>query len=164
MRALGALEATLRPSARCWAKRRWWASPGRRPQIRHGFFGHAIHSPQEWASTVVRLTIPAVWSPPSHPPVSVARSRIGEGGSLLVERIRMGGDLHPLSAPRDHRRHRCPRRHDPHVMLQAEPYTSRRRAPSENGPGQHEFGSKIAPVALGLATIRLAGRCQNENL
>ena len=27
---------TLRPSARAWAKRRWWGSQGRRPQNRQG--------------------------------------------------------------------------------------------------------------------------------
>jgi hypothetical protein len=28
--------SALRPSARAWAKRRWWGSQGRRPQIWHG--------------------------------------------------------------------------------------------------------------------------------
>ena len=43
---------------------------------------------------------------------------LGRNDQMLVERIGMGLDLDPLAAAGDHRQHRAPRRHDPHVMLQ----------------------------------------------
>src|SRR6202035_663698 len=37
---------------------------------------------------------------------------------MLIERVGMGRNLHPLAAPGDHRKHRRLRRRHPHIVLQ----------------------------------------------
>ena len=58
---------------------------------------------------------------------------------VLVERVGMGGDLHPFAAPGDHRKHRRLCRHHPHVVLQLRHVLLGGRFLRER-PRQHEFG------------------------
>ena len=58
---------------------------------------------------------------------------------VLVERIGVGLDLHPLAATGNHRKDRSPRRDDPHVVLQLRHMFFGGRFFREL-PGQHEFG------------------------
>ena len=41
---------------------------------------------------------------------------LGGDNQVLIERIGMGQDLHPLASSRNHREHRGPSRHHPHIM------------------------------------------------
>src|SRR6185437_4379201 len=42
---------------------------------------------------------------------------LSRNDQMLVEWVRMSGDLNPLAAPGDDRQHGRPGRHDPHVVL-----------------------------------------------
>ncbi len=57
---------------------------------------------------------------------------------MLVERIGTGLDLDPFPAPSNHRKHRTPGSHDPHVVLQLRHILFCRRLLRER-PRQHEF-------------------------
>ena len=63
---------------------------------------------------------------------------LGGNDEVLVERIGMGLDLHPLAAAGDHRKHRTSGRHDPHIVLQLRHIFFRRRFLRER-PWQHEL-------------------------
>ena len=64
---------------------------------------------------------------------------LGGDNEVLIERIGMGQDLHPLASSRNHREHRGPCRHHPHIMLQLRHVLRSRRLFRER-PRQHEFG------------------------
>ena len=72
---------------------------------------------------------------------------LGGDDQVLVERIGMGRDLDPLAAAGDHREHRGPGRHHPHVVLQLRHVFFGRRLFGER-PGQHELGFEHRPAAL----------------
>ena len=59
----------------------------------------------------------------------------------------MGRDLDPLAAAGDHRQHRRPGSHHPHVMLQLRHILLGRRFLGER-PGQHELGLEHRPAGL----------------
>jgi hypothetical protein len=58
---------------------------------------------------------------------------------VLVKRIGVGGDFHPLSTAGDHRQHRRPRSDHPHVVLQLGHIFLGGGLLRER-PWQHEFG------------------------
>ena len=66
---------------------------------------------------------------------------------VLVERIGMGRDLNPLAAAGDHREHRLPGRHHPHIVLQLRRILLSGRLFREV-PGQHEFGFEHCPACF----------------
>ena len=65
----------------------------------------------------------------------------------------MGGDLDPLAAAGDHRKHRRSGRHHPHIVLQLRHVLLGRRLFRER-PGQHEFGLEDRPGGLNPAVQR----------
>ena len=65
----------------------------------------------------------------------------------------MGCDLDPLSAAGDHRQHRRPGSHDPHVVLQLGHVLLGGRFLRER-PGQHELGLENRPGGLDPAVKR----------
>jgi hypothetical protein len=75
---------------------------------------------------------------------------------VLIERIRVGGDLYPLAAASNDRQHRGPRRHDPHVVLQLRHMLFRRRL-SENDQGSINLAEDLSQQScVSLRTIRRA--------
>jgi hypothetical protein len=58
----------------------------------------------------------------------------------------MGGDLDPFAAAGDHRQHRGPAGHDPHIVLQLR-HILLGRAFLENDQGSMNLASNTAPVA-----------------
>ena len=66
---------------------------------------------------------------------------------VLVQRIGMGRDFNPLAAAGDHREHRPPGGHDPHIMLQLRGVFLGGRFFREV-PGQHEFGFEHRPACF----------------
>ena len=71
----------------------------------------------------------------------------GGDEEVLVDRIGMDIDLHPLAATGNHREHRAPGGDDPHVVLQLGHIFFGRRLFRER-PRQHEFGLENRPVTL----------------
>ena len=66
---------------------------------------------------------------------------------VLVQRIGIGRDLHPLAAAGDHREHRLPCRHHPHVVLQLRHVLLGGSFLRER-PRQHELGFEDRPAGL----------------
>ena len=58
---------------------------------------------------------------------------------MLVKRIGVRFDFHPLAAAGDHRKYRSPGRHDPHIVLQLRGVL-RCGSLLRELPGQHKFG------------------------
>src|SRR5262245_61558780 len=70
---------------------------------------------------------------------------LGRQQQVLVERISMDRDFHPLAAAGDDGEHRVPGGDDPHVMLQLRHILSA-AASSENAHGSMNLASNPAPV------------------
>src|SRR5580700_8531671 len=66
---------------------------------------------------------------------------------VLIQRIGMSGDLHPLASPGDHRKHRRLCRHHPHIVLQLRHVLLGGRFLRER-PRQHELGFEDRPTRL----------------
>ena len=77
----------------------------------------------------------------------------GGDNEVLVERIGMGRDLDPFAAAGDHGKHRRPRRHHPHIVLQLRHVFLGRRFLRER-PGQHELGFEHRAAGLDPAIER----------
>jgi hypothetical protein len=72
---------------------------------------------------------------------------LGGDDQMLIERIGMGEDFHPLAAAGDHREHCGPCRYNPHIMLQLRHVFLGCRFLRER-PRQHELGLEHRIAAL----------------
>jgi hypothetical protein len=72
---------------------------------------------------------------------------LGGDDQVLIERIGMGEDLHPLAAPGNHRQHRGSGRYHPHIVLQLRHVFFRGRFRRER-PRPHELGFEHRIAAL----------------